>query len=257
MSTQKNLPDVIKEIQNWLRLSTFLHEPLKNALLLVLHSNDPHINGLPRDPQKLYQELKLHYYSIINSLKKKGVLTNDQYQKIFPPNQTETDSSTFDITLIVFFIRNCTGVKPPSGGWNIKSPENSDQCKGANVIRAREWRNYLQHASPSKIDELILKTKWQEGMRIIQGLGYTYDDQKLFTSSLDPKNTIVLKSLNTYLGVLTGNVDELQNDNKATHAILDNVLREKKDLKELVKKLQLEMSVIKTIQTKQTGLQEG
>ena len=59
MSDYKSVADAIKEIEYWLRLATFEHEPLKNALLQVLHNknNDPSYTGLPEDPSALYQEL--------------------------------------------------------------------------------------------------------------------------------------------------------------------------------------------------------
>ena len=60
MSTYKSVADTIKEIENWIRLATFLHEPLKNALLRILHntSGDTSYDGLPTDPHQLYKELQ-------------------------------------------------------------------------------------------------------------------------------------------------------------------------------------------------------
>ena len=122
MSTNKSVADTIKEIEHWLRLATFQHDPIKEALLDVLHnaSGDPTYTGLPRNKQLLYQELQTNHHKIIQKLFKKKVLKQDQLDLIFPPNSNETDSSKFDVTLICILIRNCTTLPAPLNGWDDK-----------------------------------------------------------------------------------------------------------------------------------------
>ena len=109
MSTYKSVAYTIKEVELWLRLSTFLHEPFKFALLRILHNakNDPNYDGLPEDPHLLYQELRSEHFNLIQHLKKKKILQQDQINLIFPPNDNKTDSTKFDITLICILIRKC------------------------------------------------------------------------------------------------------------------------------------------------------
>ena len=60
----RTLQDVILEIQNWLRMTTFINEPLRLSLLHVLHNrgNDPNYKGLPENPADLYNELYKNYH---------------------------------------------------------------------------------------------------------------------------------------------------------------------------------------------------
>ena len=214
MSTYKSVADTIKEIEYWLRLSTFLLGPLKQSLLQILHNtgNDPSYDGLPQDQGQLYQELSNKHQKKLLKLKTKGILQQSQYDLIFPPNDNKTDSSKFDITLICILIRNCcTRLAKPLNGWD-KYPPANDQSIAANVIRAREWRNYVHHTEPKLIDQQTFDTKWNEGTQIIDSLGYhNYDTNKLKQISLDPKHEIVLLGLFQYISLLTRNVNSLEN----------------------------------------------
>ena len=213
MSTYKSVADTIKEVEFWLRLSTFLHEPLKLALLCILHNtkNDSIYDGLPKDPYLLYQELSTKHLNTIQQLKKKRVLQQDQIDLIFPPNDNKTDSTKFDITLICILIRNCCDRLPaPINGWNDKNPPAHDTSIAANVIRAREWRNYIHHTEPKEIDQKTFNTKWTEGTSIVMNLGFQYNTHGLKQISLDPKHDLVLKSLNSYIIKLTQRQDKLE-----------------------------------------------
>ena len=214
MSTYKSVADTIKEVEFWLRLATFLHEPLKYSLLRILNNtaNDPSYDGLPQDPHQLFKELQNNHGNKINQLKRKKILKQDQIDLIFPPNDNKTDSSKFDITLICIIIRNCCNrLPPPLNGWDDKNPPVHDKSIAANVIRAREWRNYVHHTEPKDIDQQTFDNKWLDGTQIINHLGYHYDANGLKTISLDPKHELVLKSLNSYIAQLTRNQNVLEN----------------------------------------------
>ena len=62
--SKKTLQDVILEIENWLRMATFVNEPLRLSLLNVLHNRgkNPNYVGLPENPTDLYNELKKQYH---------------------------------------------------------------------------------------------------------------------------------------------------------------------------------------------------
>ena len=188
----------MKKYEHWFHYGTFIHEPLKASLLDVFHK----LSGLPRDPKELYKELVLHHKGSLEKLNKKkpGVLSNKQMELIFPKNQ-ETDSFTFDITLLAVLIRNCCKLLPPVRGWNDKDPPLTDQSIAANVIRARELRNLFHHTDPKEFDKKILDEKWLEGDAVTSALGYKYDSQALKTAALDPKRLSVVHSLILYLQI--------------------------------------------------------
>ena len=215
MSTYRSVADTIKEIEYWLRLATFLYGPLKGSLLQILHNTagDTSYDGLLQDPHQLYQEIQNNHRNKIDRLQRRNILKQDQIDLIFPPNDNKTDSSKFDITLICILIRNyCNRLPPPLNGWNDKNPPDHDTTIAANVIRAREWRNYVHHTEPEDIvDQQTFNNKWLEGTQIIHGLGYRHDTNQLKTISLDPKHELVLKSLNSYIAQLTQKQNTLEN----------------------------------------------
>ena len=198
----KSICDIVKEIQYWLRLATFLHGPLKSFLLHVLHNlgNDPSYTGLPQNPQQLYQKFSTRSsQNKINNLKGRKVLQQDQIDKLLPPNGNATDSSVFDITLLCILIRSFTTLPAPINGWGDKNPPLMDISIAAFVIRAREWRNYIHHTEPDKITQAEFEDKWKEGELIINQLGFAYNTTQLKTMSLDLKYENVVKSMYLYL----------------------------------------------------------
>ena len=217
MSTYKTINAAIKEIEYWLRLATFMHHPLKQALLNVLHntSNNPSYIGLPRDPTDLYRELSTKHYATIQRLVAKKVLQKDQLELLLPPNKTSTDSQQFDITLITLLIANCTTLPAPVNGWRSKDkPLDTDLSIAADAVRGRKWRNYVHHTDPADIDEATFNTKWDEGVRIVNRLGLICDTNKLKTMSLDPKHDGVLASLLTFMNKLKS--DQRKHDSEFT-----------------------------------------
>uniref|UniRef100_A0A7M5VER8 DZIP3-like HEPN domain-containing protein n=1 Tax=Clytia hemisphaerica TaxID=252671 RepID=A0A7M5VER8_9CNID len=197
----RSIEKLINDIQFWLRLATFLHEPIKLFLIWILHNlgNDPSYNGLPQNPQLLFQELSTPAnQKKINRLKGK-VLKQDQLDLLLPPNGNATDSSTFDVTLLCILIRNFTTIPAPMNGWSDKNPPAHDLSIAAFVIRAREWRNFVHHTDPDNITQAIFNQKWLEGEQIINNFGYTFPTAQLQTQSLDPSQDAVLKSLQQYI----------------------------------------------------------
>ncbi|XP_066919964.1 uncharacterized protein [Clytia hemisphaerica] len=199
MSSYVTVAQAIQEIENWLRLATLLHEPLKEALLAFLHNDYKHnyYVGLPRNPTALNTEIRKQQ-NTINRLVKKGVLKQDQVDTLLPPNSTQTDSQTFDITLIIVLIINFTTLPPPKNGWNKKLAA-GDISPAAFVILARDWRNRLLHADAKSIDLNELNLRWNEGEKIVIGLGFTtYNMNALRTRPLDVTNNLVVQSLSFF-----------------------------------------------------------
>ena len=197
MSTYKTIKQVINEVDYWLRLATYLHGPLKEQLLCVLHNKDNlSYQGLPEDPSLLYKELSTIHKGVIDKLTKKGALKKDQLEVLLPTNgNQETFSEAIEVTLLVLLIINCTTLSPPKNGW-YQPPLDSDASVAANVLRARAWRNFLNHTDANSIDQKSFDSKWAEAITIFQGLGGSAKEMTaLKTVSLDPKHDVVMKSL--------------------------------------------------------------
>ena len=204
-----SIADVIRVVQYWLRLVTLLLYPLKDALLFVLHNkgNRTDYVGLPEDETKLYNELS-GKRSQINTLVKNRVLNQDQVNILLPPGENKTDSSTFDVTLIIVLITNFTTLPPPKNGWKGKL-DPTDASTAAFVFQARKWRNVLIHGiEPGSLCKSDFDGIWLKGEDIVKGLGLTTVDMKaLKNTNLDVRNSLVLNSVLIYLKKIQGTLD--------------------------------------------------
>ena len=245
-----SITDAIREIQWWLRLATFLVCPLQIALLFVLHNKGNRIDysGLPEDETELYKEF-LRRKVEIDKLVKDGVLNKAQHDTLLPPGQNKTDSSVFDVTLIIVLIINFTTLPPPKKGWKRKS-DPTDTSIAAYVIKARKWRNALIHdLEPRNLSKPEFHRIWDEGEIIVKGLGLTtFDTKALKNINLDVRNSIVLNSILTYKtkiqGTLDAHVKEFAIINGHLRSIkvavddlnskFDDVMKEVDDLKDVV-----------------------
>ena len=174
-----SITDAIREIQWWLRLATFLVCPLQIALLFVLHNkgNRTDYFGLPEDETELYKEF-LRRKVEIDKLVKDGVLNKAQHDTLLPPGQNKTDSSVFDVTLIIVLIINFTTLPPPKKGWKRLDP--TDFSIAAFILRARNWRNVLIHdTEPGSLSKADFDRIWLEGESIVKSLGLTTVDMNL------------------------------------------------------------------------------
>ena len=97
-----------------------------------------------RDPATLFNQLnEPANRRILNDLKKKRVLKEDQYLLLFPSSGL-TDSSKFDMTLLSLLVRSICGYQEPTTGWN-KDPDDADESDIADSIRFTLSRNRIKH----------------------------------------------------------------------------------------------------------------
>ncbi|XP_066924911.1 E3 ubiquitin-protein ligase DZIP3-like [Clytia hemisphaerica] len=212
-SQYTSVADAINKLQYYLRLVTFEQEPLKEGLLHVFHNKDGDQSyiGLPEDPKALYHEFSTTHLQTLQRLKRQKVIDKAQYDLLLPPNSNETDSEKFDVTLLVILIAECTTLPAPATGWRRIPPE-TDFCKGAFVIRGREWRNGINHPEDIKnMKEPEFEQRWGDGCDIIQGLCYTtYNTNYLKHISLDQRLPVVLQALQNYVASLKPDLDQQQ-----------------------------------------------
>ena len=198
-----SISQLITEIRFWLHLATLLLGPLKENFLCILHNkkNDPSYQGLPEDPAELYKELSTTHKGTLNKLVRDKVLNKNDLKILLPTGgEKKTDSSQFDVTLITTLIINCTTLQPPKNGWNQKTPPTNDPSVAAYILLGKYWRNCLIHElDPKSIDQALFDAKWDEGVAIVKGLGGDITDMEtLKTTSLDPKQDMIIKSLLEY-----------------------------------------------------------
>ncbi|XP_066934495.1 uncharacterized protein [Clytia hemisphaerica] len=231
MSSYVSVANAIKEFEHWLRLTCFLHDPIKNALLQVLHNKlkDPSYQGIPDNPVALYQFF-LNNKNTLNQLVKKKLLKKEQLDLLLPQGGNQTFSSEFDVTLITLLIQYFTTLQPKKG-WKTKNPSLTDTSLAAFVIRAREWRNFINHIDAKIIDLLLFQQKWQEGCDIVNGLHYQYNTKFLETMPLDPKHHLVLKALKSCLEKLKSNQKALSKGIQTLQSDVKDVQNEVSSIK--------------------------
>ena len=120
-------------------------------------------------PADLAADLKASHF-LLEKLKKRGVLKEHQWDKLFPPRGTPPDY-TFDITLLFLLLTNICGLSPPPTGWH-KEPNPSDTSLEANLARIKFFRNHLYgHVTTTGVDTPTFNTLWVEISAVLVALG--------------------------------------------------------------------------------------
>lgn len=159
----------------WIKVHLALELHVQLCLLNLLHNkdNDPAYTGLPENKTQLYNHLD-NWWNNLNPRTRNhlnnNILNANQKAMLFPTSGL-VDTSLWDITLIMLVIRNCIPQLKPNGGWGNFAV--NDQSKGANAIRARDFRNKVIHRGINNIDsKKKFEQLWNELNDILTELGY-------------------------------------------------------------------------------------
>ena len=77
---------------------------------------------------------------ILSNIKRRKIINQKQWDKLYRTPPEKPDINEFDITLLCVLLRNICGLSPPSSGWN-KMPNVSDHTREADIIRIKLFRN--------------------------------------------------------------------------------------------------------------------
>ena len=116
-------------------------------------------------------------HSILTKLRRKNILKDSQWDKLFPPPGGGTSNSiNFDITLLFLLLRNICGLSPPLSGWD-KMPPASDTSIEANLARIKYYRNELYgHVATTGIPTPVFDVKWHEVSSVLVSLGLSQSE---------------------------------------------------------------------------------
>ena len=143
------------------------------------------------DPKTLFKELSAHKAILKGCLRRK-ILYREQYALLLPSNGL-SDSKTFDISLLIFLLRELCALQEPITGWDA-DPSPTDQTESANLVRVRKGRNKIQHR-PLQWDVTSFNSLWDEIGESLIGLGATKDELKeLKECPIDPVKVQELKA---------------------------------------------------------------
>ena len=119
-----------------------------------------------------------HIHSVLSKLRKRNILNDSQWDKLFPPPGGGTPNSiNFDITLLFLLLTNICGLSPPpSGSWH-KMPPVSDTSTEANLARLKYYRNVLYgHVATTGIQTSVFDVKWREISSVLVSLGLSQSE---------------------------------------------------------------------------------
>ena len=233
--------DVVEKCEFWIRVHLALEVCVKEALIDILNNihNDPSYKALPINPADLFKYLK----SCLNKKVYQDRLDDNQRALLCPASGL-SNPREWDITLIVFVIRNETTLKPLHGWGNKDRPTpKTDLTKGGCIDHAKHLRNDLNHGSVDAIStQPQFDRYWNRIKRILMGLDYQNMDKfhELKTASLDKYNGEILclvtnfkKDLNTLKCKASDNTIEIEKLNVKI-IMLEQTLKEVTEIKQKV-----------------------
>ena len=102
-------------------------------------------------------------YHLLFELKKRNIIRQNQWDKLYPPHPNKPNINDFDITLLSVLLRNICGLSPPStAGWD-KWPTPSIHSVEADIVRIKLFRNeHFGHRPQSAVSEADFKALWAE-----------------------------------------------------------------------------------------------
>ena len=101
-------------------------------------------------------------YCCLIAPKKRKIINQNQWDKLFPAPPNKPNINDFDITLLSVLLRNICGLSPPSTGWD-NLPTASDLSEEADIVRIKFFRNkHFGHRPQSAVSEADFKALWAE-----------------------------------------------------------------------------------------------
>ena len=169
-----------KESVNYSRLCHLLVDGGTKALKHTFDTFHP--------PAALHRDLADPFiHSTLQNLRKKRILNEQQWDKLYPARPAVVTAENFDITLLALLLRSICNLTPPATGWH-KLPPSSDVSVEANIARVKVYRNeVLAHASKASVDDVTFGALWQDISDALIALGLDAATvRKLKTDSVDP-----------------------------------------------------------------------
>ena len=122
-------------------------------------------------PGNLHAVLSTHYPTLYPLFKTKKIITQPQWDKLYPPPPRISNIQEFDITLLVILLRNICSLTPPTTGWNVM-PGSTDNSREANIVRIRLFRNnFFGHVPGTDVSRLDFEAVWVEIGSVLRTLG--------------------------------------------------------------------------------------
>jgi hypothetical protein len=122
-------------------------------------------------PGNFQAVLSTHHPTLYSLFKTKKIITQPQWNKLYPSPPRNPNIQEFDITLLVILLRNICGLSPPTTGWNAM-PGSTDNSREANIVRIKQFRNnFFGHVPGTNVSRLDFEAHWVEVGSTLRTLG--------------------------------------------------------------------------------------
>ena len=111
------------------------------------------------------------FHAILNSLRKKQILSPSLWRKLYPAIKSTVSSKDFDIPLLMVLLRSICGLVRPATGWDTLPPA-ADTTLEAEIVRINCFRDKVYgHASEASVDDPTFNQYWQDIQDALVRLG--------------------------------------------------------------------------------------
>ncbi|XP_053374804.1 uncharacterized protein LOC128547103 [Mercenaria mercenaria] len=119
-------------------------------------------------PQQLYAKLQ-QCMKTFNHAKKNNLLSKTQISNLFPQYRPPS-SDTFDVSLLVYLLRNICGLQSKSKWWSVndnsKIPDKVLD-EEADIVRLRNLRLQIQHKQGASLEQEEFETMWDLAEKVM------------------------------------------------------------------------------------------
>ena len=136
----------------------------------------------------------LNSYQVqLSNLKRRKVITQPQWEKLYPAAPNKPNIKEFDITLLCILLRNICGLSAPSTGWDTMPPQ-SDNSPEANIVRIKCFRNELYaHVSDIGVSATQFESYWKEISSALVGLGINQEVDRVMKEWIESEVEVKLE----------------------------------------------------------------
>ena len=183
-----SVADLSKEKTNGTRLARLLIDEGTKVLMKFfhsMHSESTLQNALNNNRPKL------------DGLRRKRVIFDEQWEKLFPSSGKPPDSKDFDITLLHLLLREICHLTAPSTGW-CKMPADTDASSEASIVRIKCYRNELCHSVSTGVPNDEFEDKWNKtssSLEVLEVAAHRKKLQSLKSATIDHKAQLVEEEL--------------------------------------------------------------
>ncbi|XP_068724109.1 protein NLRC3-like [Montipora capricornis] len=123
-------------------------------------------------PQDLWSTLKREpVHSELRSLRKEGILSQEQWSKLYPVECSSVSSTSFDNSLLIVLLRTICNLSPPATGWDLL-PHSSDTSCESYIVRLKYCVNAVSaHTKEASVSDGEFCKYRKQIQEMLVGLG--------------------------------------------------------------------------------------